>query len=62
IGLGQAYYVNAAGTRAGVGRPGDDGFVWTPVDTASADIGRAIAVLRNEKIAEFVPLPIVIDE
>jgi hypothetical protein len=62
IGLGQAYYVNSAGTRAGLGRPGVDGFVWSPLDTASADISRAIAVLKNEQIAEFVPLPIVIDE
>ena len=57
IGLGQAYYVNTKGDRAGVGTQSDDGWVWEQHNDAAADIALAIAILRNEKPAAFVRLP-----
>jgi hypothetical protein len=60
IGLGQAYYVNNKGTAAGIGTPTADGWVWKPANDAAPRIARAIAILKNEKVAEFVPLPVQI--
>ncbi len=57
LGLGQAYYVNANGTIAGVGRPSANGWSWESVDGAAKDIQDAISILKNEKIAGFIPLP-----
>lgn len=57
IGLGQAYYTGAKGTVAGVGRPTKEGWNWTPANEAAGAIEDAIAILKNEKGAAFVPLP-----
>ncbi len=58
VGLGQAYYVSANGTMAGVGRPSENGWSWEPSNDAADEITDAIAILKNEKVASFVPLPI----
>lgn len=58
IGLGQAYYVGANGTVAGIGRPSENGWVWEPTNDMAANIADAVAILKNEKVANFVPLPI----
>lgn len=58
VGLGQAYYSGANGTVAGVGRPSETGWTWEPASDAAAGIGDAIAILKNEKGAIFVPLPV----
>jgi FtsZ-binding cell division protein ZapB len=57
VGLGQAYYIGANGAAAGVGRPGEDGWTWEPANDAASDIADAVAILKNEKVARFVPLP-----
>jgi len=62
VGLGQAYYVTANGDAAGVGRPGPDGWVWTPANEHAASIAKAIAVFKNEAPAEFVRLPVRVDD
>jgi len=62
VGLGQGYYVNDDQTIAGVGRPGPEGFIWTPANDKAMTIARAIAILQNEVAAEFVQLPVVIDD
>lgn len=61
LGLGQAYYANAKGTAAGVGRPGSDGWVWTPTNEAAAAIARAIAIHDDQGAADYVPLPVRIE-
>ena len=61
LGIGQGYYVSTNGDAAGVGSSSADGWTWTPADDAAAEIARAIAILKNEQIAEFVRLPIRID-
>ncbi|MEW6744600.1 MAG: DUF3450 family protein [Planctomycetota bacterium] len=61
VGIGQGYYVTSDQTAAGVGTPSAGGFVWAPADGAAADIARAIAILKNEQVAEFVQLPVRIE-
>ena len=58
LGLGQGYYVNANGTIAGVGSPSAEGWSWESADEAAAEIKDAISILKNEKIASFIPLPV----
>lgn len=60
FGLGQAYYIGANGKVAGVGRPAEDGWKWEPANDAAASIAEAVAILKNEKAANFVPLPVKI--
>jgi uncharacterized phage infection (PIP) family protein YhgE len=57
LGLGQAYYTGANGTIAGVGRPSKDGWIWEPANDVANEITDAIAILKNEKVAGFIPLP-----
>lgn len=58
FGLGRGYYVGADGAVAGVGYPGESGWVWEPNDEIGPDVQRAIAVLKNEQPAVFIGLPI----
>jgi FtsZ-binding cell division protein ZapB len=53
-----ADYVGANGTAAGVGRPSEDGWKWEPVGDAAGSIADAVAILKNEKVANFVLLPV----
>jgi hypothetical protein len=60
VGLGQAYYVGANGTIAGVGRPSEDGWTWEPANDVAAQVAEAVAILKNEKGASFVLLPVTV--
>ncbi|MBI1387198.1 MAG: DUF3450 family protein [bacterium] len=60
IGVSQGYYVSANGKYAGVGASSDDGWAWKPSNDAAPAIADAIAILKNEKVASFVQLPIEI--
>lgn len=60
IGLGQAWYVNAQGTLAGVGRPGPDGWNWTVRNDIAGHIADAIAIHRGDIPARFVHVPVKI--
>ncbi len=60
IGIGQAYYVNGSGTVAGIGTASSKGWIWKPADESATEIAEAIAILKNEKEASFVRLPIEI--
>lgn len=61
LGISHGFYVNGSGTLAGVGRGTANGFEWTPATDAAPAIAAAIAILNNERVAEFVALPIRID-
>lgn len=61
VGIGQAYYASANGLAAGVGRAEGEAWTWTPANDAAAEIARAIAILKNEQVADFVRLPVRID-
>ncbi len=58
IGIGQGYYVGANNTVAGVGTAAADGWVWKPDNAAAPAIAEAVAILKNEKVAAFVHLPL----
>lgn len=60
IGLGQGYYASNSGSVAGVGYAGPEGWVWQPANEAAPKILEAIAILKNEQVADFVHLPIEI--
>ncbi|MBN1974647.1 MAG: DUF3450 family protein [Sedimentisphaerales bacterium] len=60
IGLGQAYYVNADRTIAGAGRQSENGWNWEPANEAAGNIADVINILKNEKVADFIPLPVKI--
>jgi len=61
LGIGQGYYVNEAGTVAGIGTATDEKWVWTSDDASAASIARALAILKNEQPAAFVRVPMRID-
>jgi hypothetical protein len=60
-GLGQAFYVDAQGRVAGVGRPGPDGWEFSD-DTELADQTRRLLDIYqgNVDLIEFVELPVEI--
>jgi hypothetical protein len=60
IGLGQGYYVTSNEEAAGVGRPTSEGWEWTPADELAGEISLAIAILQNEEVPVYVPLPVEI--
>jgi FtsZ-binding cell division protein ZapB len=62
VGLGQAYYTGANGTVAGVGRPGPDGWTWEPANEAAAEVADAVSILKNEMVANFVLLPVSVQD
>jgi gas vesicle protein len=57
LGLGQAYYVSLNGKRAGVGRPGEDGWNWVAANRLAGEISHVIEILQNERVPAYVPLP-----
>ena len=58
LGLGQAYYCNQKSGIAGVGRPGEDGWVWEARNDLTEAVAEAIAIFRNEKPAVYIGLPV----
>jgi hypothetical protein len=60
LGISQGYYVSNNGLIAGIGAPSDDGWTWTPANERAKEIGEVIAILKNERVAEFVAIPVQI--
>jgi len=60
VGLGQGYYVTPDGAAAGYGGPGPEGWEWFPANELAAQVAHAIAILQNEQVPAFVPLPVEI--
>jgi len=58
VGLGQAYYLGAKGKVAGIGKPSAKGWTWRPANEAAEQIAAAIAILKNERPASFVKMPV----
>lgn len=58
LGLAQAYYVTDRGDVAGIGVPSPDGWTWTPANDLAGKISRAIAILHDEQVPDFVGLPV----
>ncbi len=60
LGLGIAYFVDAAGDVAGMGSPGAAGWEWQLKPEIAPKVRDAIAIYRSQKAAEFLGLPAVI--
>lgn len=60
VGIGQGYFTGGGGKVAGTGTATPTGWVWTPANELAADIAAAIAILKNEKVAAYVRLPVQI--
>jgi hypothetical protein len=57
LGLAQAYYISPRGD-AGIGRPGEDGWTWTPAPEAARSILSTLEIIQGKESPAFVPLPI----
>ena len=62
IGFGCAYWCTNQGDMAQVGYPAADGWKWEVNDSIAPGIADAIAILKNEKVAEFISLPVSVKE
>ncbi len=60
LGLTQAYFVGQGGAFAGVGKPGDAGWIWKEEEGLAKAVQQAIAIYRNQQPAAFVELPLEI--
>lgn len=60
VGLGQAYSVSPRG-EAAVGRPGPQGWTWTPVPASSEAIALTMEILQSKAKPKFVPLPVELE-
>jgi hypothetical protein len=60
VGLGQAYYVTADGGAAGIGSASSGAWTWRAANQLAPEIRRAIAILQNEEVPDYVPLPVEI--
>lgn len=61
LGYARAFYCTNKGDIAGVGYPGEQGWNWEPNDAIAQQVADSIAILKNEKVAEFIPLPLSVD-
>lgn len=62
LGYARAYYCTNKGDIAGFGYPTAQGWKWEADNTIARQVTDAIAILKNEKVAEFVPLPVSVDQ
>lgn len=60
VGLAAAYFVDASGTVAGIGSPGDSGWTWQLKPGIGSAVRDSIAMYRSQKPAAFVGLPATI--
>lgn len=61
IGFARAYYCTNKGDIAGVGYPTANGWKWEPDNAIAQQVADSISILKNEKVAEFIPLPVSVD-
>lgn len=61
LGYARAYYCTNKGDIAGFGYPVAGGWTWEPDNALAPQVAGAIAVLKNEKVAEYIPLPVSVD-
>ncbi|RKX36112.1 MAG: hypothetical protein DRP71_01165 [Verrucomicrobia bacterium] len=61
IGLGQAYFVDENAQYAGIVKPTADGWKEEIRNDLATTIRNVVKIYENEKLAEFVPLPVEIN-
>ncbi len=57
VGLAQGYFVSPKGD-AGIGRPGESGWVWSAAREIAPQIEQVVEVLQNKAKPQFVSLPV----
>ncbi len=63
LGLGASWFVSPDGSRAGIGRATPDGWTWYfDKSLESEDIAKAIAIFEKQQEADFVDLPLRINQ
>ena len=63
LGLGASWFVSPDGSRAGTGRATREGWSWQFDESREAeDIARAIAIFEKQQEADFVDLPLRINQ
>lgn len=62
IGFARAYYANNKGDIAGVGHPAENGWKWEADNALAPRVADAIAILKNEKVAAYIPLPVAVNQ
>jgi len=60
VGLGAGYFVNDAGTFAGMGFPGANGWEWSIKPALASAVREVVRIYRNEQPARFISLPVVV--
>ncbi len=61
LGFGCAYWCTNKGDMAQYGHPTSDGWQWEANNDIASNVADAIAILKNEKVAEFIPLPVSVN-
>lgn|GEM_PF-884738 len=61
VGLGQGYFVNAAGDIAGIGTPGTDGWVWKTDPSIAKKMIEVLDVMKKTISPKLVELPATLD-
>lgn len=61
IGFGCGYWCTNKGDMAQYGHPTADGWQWEPSNDIAPRVADAIAIMKNEKVAEFIPLPVSVN-
>ncbi len=62
LGYAHAYYCTTKGDIAGIGYPAQEGWIWKPKNEIAQEIADSIAIFKNEMVAEYITLPINMDE
>lgn len=62
VGYAVGYSCNNNGDIAFVGQPSADGWTWTQNDAIAPMIADSISILKNEKVAAFMPLPVSVEQ
>jgi transposase-like protein len=62
VGYACAYACNNNADKAFIGRPTAEGWVWEQNDAIAQQVADSISILKNEKVAEFIPLPVNVDQ
>ena len=57
VGLAQAYYLSPRG-EAGIGRPTDEGWTWSPAGEQADEIYTALEIIQGKHPPAFVALPV----
>ncbi|MCH2156461.1 MAG: DUF3450 domain-containing protein [Opitutales bacterium] len=61
-GLAKAFFVDESLTSAGYGVPSAEGWVWTSENGLAIEIDDAVQIAERKKLAEFIYLPISVNQ